>query len=91
MAVLANNPAALGQIGKFKAENDGSVAALAPPDDLPVEVLAAEMVPLIRDILWQLMPGKPHLPDSKIRAAILNSVRDSFDDAPSAASAAPVA
>jgi len=91
-AMQTNNLTALVQAGKELASYDGSGEELNPPDShaIPVHVLAAQMVPMIRDILWKLVPGKPLPADDTIKAAILYSLKDSFD-VPSAASDAPVA
>ena len=91
-AITSGNLTALEQAAKEIAAWDGSGEALNPPDShaMSNEALAASMLPGIRNILWQLSPGKPLPSDEQIVAATINSfLRDSFDT-PTAAPAAPV-
>ena len=90
-AAQTNNLTALVQAGRELASYDGSGEALAPPDSHSIssDALAAAMLPTIRAIIYELHPRPPFPSDERITAAIVNSLRDSFDDVPSAASAAP--
>ena len=79
-AIRTRNLGALVAAAKEIAAYDGSGEALNPPDshNMPVEVLAGQMVPTIRAIFYQLMPWQSVPSDERILAATIASLQDSF-------------